>query len=171
MRFSIILWGMVQALRVTALLYPAFADRLKERNLIAQFRLQDNSAGRWVKLENGKVRSRKGIHESPGVSFVFKNKAIAGEFLTPPFDQLVRVDAAKNFKVSVEGSDELSVWFSRTLNRMQRIRWKGGTDVGNGEMRYTTAPTADQYSCMSKRARSYGSLRSTLMMKMRLPGR
>ena len=137
MRFSIILWGMVQALRVTALLYPAFADRLKERNLIAQFRLQDNSIGRWVKLENGKVRSRKGIHDKPGVSFVFKNKAIAGEFLTPPFDQLVRVDAAKNFKVSVEGSDELSVWFSRTLNRMQRIRWKSGTDVGNDEMRYT----------------------------------
>ncbi len=75
MRFSIILWGMVQALRVTALLYPKFADRLKERNLIAQFRLQDNSIGRWVKLENGKVRSRKGIHDNPGVSFVFRESS------------------------------------------------------------------------------------------------
>ena len=137
MRFSIILWGMVQALRLVALLYPAFRNRLKERNVIAQFKLQDNSEGRWVQTENGKVRSGKGIHEKPDFSVVFKNKAIAEEFLTPPFDQLVRVDAAKNFKLLVEGSDEQAVWFMTLLNRMQRVRWKSGTDMGDGVVRYT----------------------------------
>ena len=137
MRFSIILFGMVQALRLVARLYPKFRDRLKQRNLIAQFKLQDNSEGRWVQIENGKVRSRKGIHEKPDFSVIFKNKAIAEEFLTPPFDQLVRIDAAKNFKLLVEGSDELAVWFMTTLNEMQRVRWKGGTPVGNGVVRYT----------------------------------
>ena len=137
MRFSIILWGMVQALRLAGLLYPAFRNRLKERNVIAQFKLQDNSEGRWVQIENGKVRSAKGIHEEPGFSVVFKNKKIAEEFLTPPFDQLVRVDAAKNFKLLVEGSDEQAVWFMTLLNRMQRVRWKSGTDMGDGVVRYT----------------------------------
>ncbi|MCY3987123.1 MAG: molybdopterin-dependent oxidoreductase, partial [Gammaproteobacteria bacterium] len=137
MRFSIILWAMVQALRFTRLRYAEFRNRLKERNVIAQFKLLDNSAGRWVQIENGRIRSGKGIHENPDFAVIFKNRAIAEEFLTPPFDQLVRVDAAKNFKLTVEGSDEASVWFMITLNRMQSIRWKIGTDMGDGVTRYT----------------------------------
>lgn len=137
MRFSIILFGMVQALRLVARLYPEFATRLKERDLVAQFKLQDNSAGRWVQIDKGKVRSRKGLHEKPDFSIIFKNRAIAEEFLTPPFDQLVRIDAAKNFKLVVEGSDQAAVWFMTTLNKMQRVRWKSGTPVGNGVVRYT----------------------------------
>ncbi len=137
MKFSIILWGMVQALRVTARIYPAFADRLKEKNLTAQFKLQDKPKGRWVKLENGKISSKNGICENPDLSIIFKNQAIAEEFLTPPFDQLVRIDAAKNFKIVLEGSDALAVWFMATLTLMQTISWKSGTDVGDGVMRYT----------------------------------
>ena len=137
MRFSIILWAMVQVMRLTRLLYSEFRNRLKERNVIAQFKLQDNSEGRWVQFEDGRIRSGKGIHDNPDFSVIFKNKAIAEEFLTPPFDQLVRIDAAKNFKLMVEGSDEAAVWFMITLNRMQSIRWKIGTPVGNGVVRYT----------------------------------
>ena len=137
MRFSIILWAIPQAMRLTRLLYSEFRNRLKERNVTAQFKLQDNSEGRWVRIENGRIRSGKGLHDNPDFSVVFKNKAIAEEFLTPPFDQLVRIDAAKNFKLMVEGSDEASVWFMITLNLMQSIRWKIGTPVGNGVVRYT----------------------------------
>ena len=137
MRFSIILWAMVQAMRLTRLMYAEFRNRLKERNVTAQFRLQDNSQGRWVQIADGRIRSGSGIHDNPDFAVVFKNRAIAEEFLTPPFDQLVRIDAAKNFKLTVEGSDEASVWFMITLNRMQSIRWKIGTDMGDGVVRYT----------------------------------
>ncbi len=138
MNFSIILWGMVQALKATALIHSEFAARLKERDLTAQFKLQDNSKGRWVTLKNGKVSSGKGICENPDIAIIFKNQAIAEEFLTPPFDQLVRIDAAKNFKVGLEGSDELAVWFMATLARMESIMWKSGTDMGDGVVRYTS---------------------------------
>ena len=137
MRFSIILWAMVQAMRLTRLMYAEFRNRLKERNVTAQFRLQDNSQGRWVQIADGRIRSGSGIHDNPDFAVVFKNRAIAEEFLTPPFDQLVRIDAAKNFKLTVEGSDEASVWFMITLNRMQSIGWKIGTDIGEGVVRYT----------------------------------
>jgi molybdopterin guanine dinucleotide-containing S/N-oxide reductase-like protein len=138
MKFSVILFGMVQALRVTARIRPEFADRLKQKNFTAQFKLQDNSEGRWVKFENGKISSKKGICENPDLSIFFKTKAIAEEFLTPPFDQLVRIDAMKNFKIGADGSDELAVWLMSTLNIMQTIGWKSGTDVGDGVMRYTS---------------------------------
>ena len=138
MNFSILLFGMVQALRFTALTQPGFAARLRERDLTVQFRLKDSSAGRWLKIENGKILSRKGIHRNPDLSVVFHNKAVAEEFMTPPFDQLVRIDAAKNFKVGLKGPDELAVWFMSTLNRMQTVRWQSGTDMGDGVVRYTS---------------------------------
>ena len=124
MKLSIILWGMVQALRVTARVYPGFADRLKERNLTAQFKLQDNPEGRWIKLKHGRISSKKGIAENPDLAIVFKNRKIAEDFLTPPFDHLERIDAAKNVHLGMEGPDELTVWFMTTLNRMLWIRWR-----------------------------------------------
>ena len=60
MNLSMILWGMPQALRATALIFPEFAERLKERDLVAQFKLQDKPEGRWIKLENGKISTKSG---------------------------------------------------------------------------------------------------------------
>ncbi len=137
MKFSIILWGLVQALRVKARMHREFADRVKERNLTAQIKLKDNSEGRWIKFENGKIKSKKGIHEKPDLSIFFTNKAVAEELLTPPFDQLARIDAAKNFKMGVEGPEDLAVWFLSTVNFMRPVGWKSGTDMGNGMTRYT----------------------------------
>ena len=39
MKLSVLLWGIPQAMRAAALFYPNYAARLKERNVIAQFRL------------------------------------------------------------------------------------------------------------------------------------
>ncbi|MCB2109126.1 MAG: molybdopterin-dependent oxidoreductase [Rhodobacteraceae bacterium] len=136
MKFSVILWGLVQALRLTARIYPQYAARIKERNLVAQFKLQDNSAGRWIQFDNGKIKSRAGIHAKPDVTIFFHNAQVAAEFLTPPFDQLVRIDAAKNFKVGMSGPDELVVWFAAALTYMTTVGWKSGTPMPNGEVRY-----------------------------------
>jgi hypothetical protein len=115
MKFSVILWGIPQAMRTVAAIYPEFAERLKEKNLTAQFRVADKELGRWIKLENGKISSSSGIHENPDMTLIFKNEAIGASFLTPPFDQLERIDAAKNFKIGVEGPDDLAVWFMALL--------------------------------------------------------
>jgi trimethylamine-N-oxide reductase (cytochrome c) len=138
MKLSIILWGIPQAMRTCALVYPEFAERLKERDLIAQFKLADKpEKGRWIQLDNGKITTGKGVHESPDISIIFKNAKIAASFLTPPVDQLERIDAAKNFKIGVEGSDELAVWFMSVLAGMEPLTWKHGTDMGHGVTRYT----------------------------------
>lgn len=137
MKLSVILWGIPQAMRVAARVSAPYAERLKEHDLVVQFRVQDIMDGRWVKLDKGRIRSRAGIHPKPDVSVVFKNTAIAEDFLTPPFDQLERIDAAKNFKVMMEGSDELAVWFMGLLMSLESQTWKYGTDMGNGVTRYT----------------------------------
>ncbi len=138
MNLSVLLWGIPQAMRAAARLYPEYAARLKERNLVAQLRLRDRPEGRWIQLENGRIRSQKGLHARPDITIHFKNKAIAESFLTQPFDMLERIDAAKNFKVGLEGPDELAVWFMATLARLESVTWKAGTDVGHGVTRYTS---------------------------------
>ncbi len=138
MNLSVLLWGIPQAMRAAAKVYPEYAARLRERNLIAQFRLRDKPEGRWIQLDNGRVRTGKGLHDKPDVTLFFKNKAIAESFLTPPFDMLERIDAAKNFKIGLEGPEDLAVWFMQTLARLESVTWKSGTDMGNGVTRYTT---------------------------------
>ncbi|MEI6669269.1 MAG: molybdopterin-dependent oxidoreductase [Acidobacteriota bacterium] len=137
MNLSVLLWGIPQAMRVAARVYPEYAARLKEKNLVAQLRLRDKPEGRWITLDSGKVRSGNGIHTRPDLTIEFKNRAIAEEFLTPPFDLLKRIDAAKNFKVVLHGSDELAVWFLGTLAGMETATWTAGTDMGDGVTRYT----------------------------------
>ncbi len=137
MKLSVILWGIPQAMRTCAAVYPKFAACLKERDAIAQFQLRDEPRGRWIQLKNGKISTGNGIHHNPDFTIFFKNKKIAASFLTPPFDQLERIDAAKNFKITMAGPDELIVWFMHLVSSMESYTWKMGTDMGNGVTRYT----------------------------------
>ncbi len=137
MNLSVLLWGIPQAMRAMSKLYPAYAARLRQRNLVAQFRLRDVPEGRWIELRDGKIKSRTGLHAAPDLTIHFKNREIAEGFLTPPFDMLERIDAAKNFKIGFDGPDDLAVWFMQTLTRLETVTWKAGTDIGNGVTRYT----------------------------------
>jgi trimethylamine-N-oxide reductase (cytochrome c) len=137
MKLSVILWGIPQSMRVCAAVFSKFAERLKERDCIAQFQLKDKPRGRWVQIRRGKITSGSGIHENPDFTIFFKNAKIAASFLTPPFDQLERIDAAKNFKLTMSGPDELVVWFMHLLGSMESYTWTSGTDMGNGVTRYT----------------------------------
>ena len=47
MKFSLILYGLHWLLKITKWRYPAFRVRLKEKNLVAQIRINDESAGRY----------------------------------------------------------------------------------------------------------------------------
>jgi trimethylamine-N-oxide reductase (cytochrome c) len=138
MNLSVLLWGIPQAMRVAARMYPDYASRLRERNLVAQLRLRDRPRGRWIGLDHGRITTGRGIHHRPDITIDFKNRAIAESFLTPPFDLLERVDAAKNFKVVLHGPDALAVWFLRTLAMLESVTWKYGTDMGSGVVRYTS---------------------------------
>ena len=53
MKLSVILWGIPQSMRVCAAVFSKFAERLKERDCIAQFQLKDKPRGRWVQIRRG----------------------------------------------------------------------------------------------------------------------
>lgn len=133
-----ILFGLTQALRFSALRSPAMRSFMARRNCIAQIRLKDGSVGRYYVIDNGRISSQAGVHPKPDVAMVFRDLPTAFTFMVPPANQLDIVNAAKTFKVVVEGRDELVVWFMQLLNMILSAGVKYGTEMKDGSTRYTT---------------------------------
>ncbi|CAA7624987.1 molybdopterin-dependent oxidoreductase [Magnetospirillum sp. SS-4] len=138
MKFSMLLFGMAQALRLQALRYPDFANRLKEKNFTAQMKVADNSAGRWFTFKDGKVGSGRGIHAGPDMTISFISAELGASLLMPPIDQLAQIEAIKNFQLMMEGPDELTLWFTQTLMIMQQQGIEYGTKMPDGTTRYVS---------------------------------
>ncbi|MCC2096025.1 MAG: molybdopterin-dependent oxidoreductase, partial [Hyphomicrobiales bacterium] len=136
MKFSTILFGMVQAIRLASARHPAFRDRLKERNLIAQFLAKDEEMGRWVEIRDGKIKSGAGLHAKPDVTLGFKTAAIGAKLLTPPINWLQQINAQKDFVLTIEGSEDLSNWFAQTVMQSQTAGWTFGVPRPDGCTRY-----------------------------------
>ena len=134
-KFSTVLFGLAQALRFTARTKPDFAARLKERDLTAQILARDEQIGRWYKLSGGKLASGRGIHPKPDFTMSFKTAALGTKLLTPPIDWLEQINALKDFKLTMEGDEDLSNWFAQTVMMLQSVRWKLGTRLPDGTMR------------------------------------
>jgi trimethylamine-N-oxide reductase (cytochrome c) len=132
MRFSLILFGLHLVLKYTAWRYPAFRERLKERNLIGQIKVWDGSVGRYFIFRDGKITSRAGIHPEPDVCMGFKTAELAVNLLLPPINWLDQINALKDFKLKMDGDEDLSNWFAQTLTMTQNIGWTWGTDMPGG---------------------------------------
>ncbi|RXR28532.1 molybdopterin-dependent oxidoreductase [Sphingobium fluviale] len=137
MRLETVLFGAVQALRLTAWRFPEFRARLGEHNAIVQLKLADDSVGRYIEFRDGKILTRPVIHPAPDVVIFFKDRRIALKLLAPKQDFLFRIDAMKNFKMGMLGPDELTVWVNEIVSLGQSSWWKQGEDIGGGVTRFT----------------------------------
>jgi len=136
--FKTVMFGLAHALRHTAKKNKGFFRELSKHNCVAQIKLKDDSIGRYYTINNGKVRSSKGIHSNPDVSIVFKDIDVALTFMKPNPDFGEVVHAAKNFQALTMGDDKLVVWFMQLLNRIGTAGLKYGTKMPDGTTRYTT---------------------------------
>ena len=58
MNLSLLQWGIPPAMRAAARIYPEYAERLNERDLVAQIKMRDEpDVGRWIQLSGGKVKT------------------------------------------------------------------------------------------------------------------
>jgi molybdopterin guanine dinucleotide-containing S/N-oxide reductase-like protein len=136
MKFSAVLFGMAQSLKLASARFPEFRERLKERNLTAQFLAKDEEIGRWVEFRNGKIRTGSGLHANPDVTLGFKTAAIGAKLLTPPINWLEQINAQKDFVLTMDGPEDLSNWFAQTIMQSQTAGWKFGVPRPDGCMRY-----------------------------------
>ena len=130
-KFSVILWSLAQMLRYTARRHPAFAARLKERNLVAQIIARDEEVGRWYRLRNGELSSRpRHARRSPMSRLRFQERRRLGaDLLTPPINWLEQINAQKDFTLAIEGPRISPIGSRRRLMLMQTAGWKFGTKL------------------------------------------
>jgi len=76
MKFALLLYGMLLALRFTAWKHPAFAKRVGLRNFTAQIRTFDGSVGRYFTFRGGKILSASGIHAAPDICISIASAAL-----------------------------------------------------------------------------------------------
>ena len=136
MKFSLTLWGLAQLLRYAAWRYPVFRARLRERNLVAQIKARDEEIGRWYAIRNGRINSGAGMRADADVTLAFKNATLGAELLIPPINWLDQINAQKDFKLTVDGPEDLTNWFAQTIMMSQSVGLKIGTRLADGTMRY-----------------------------------
>ena len=127
--FSFILLNVKVILRLTSLLYPSFRHHLGEKNFTAQIRTKDNRVGRYFTFRDGRLISKRGIHPRPDMTISYYDAALGARLMTPWRSQLEQVSAMKNFKLWIEGPDELTSWFLETLSMMLTEGLEYGPDV------------------------------------------
>lgn len=137
-KFSVLLFGLLQALRFMARRHPSYARRLAEKNLTAQMRTADGAVERYFTFKDGKISSRRGLHPAPDITVTVANAALGMRLFSLHVDEIERVEAIKGFQLQADGPDDLVVWFTQTLNLIPTLEWKHGTDLGNGVKRYVT---------------------------------
>lgn len=132
------LYAVVQGLRLGAVYSREFADRLREKNFVAQIKVLDAGLARYIEFRGGKIRSKQCLHPSPDITIWFKTAKVAHKMLHPRQDYRFMIHGMKNFTIGMDGPDELTYWFMETLQRLVRLRWKYGQKVQGGLRRYTS---------------------------------
>ncbi|MCJ7596076.1 MAG: molybdopterin-dependent oxidoreductase [Desulfobacterales bacterium] len=137
-KLKIMLFGLLQLLKLRARKYPSFKNRLKEKNCIVQIKVKDDSVGRYYAFQDGKIISKGAIHPNPDIWMTYSDVTLACHLLTPWRDQLDQINAMKNFQVEIDGPDDLVKWFFETLSHMMSAGITYGIDVGNNTKRYVS---------------------------------
>jgi trimethylamine-N-oxide reductase (cytochrome c) len=137
-KFTLLLYGMLQMLRLKAWRYPSFARHLAEKNFTAQIKTFDHSVARYFTFRDGRIASRRGVHPAPEICISVASAGLGASLFVPWADQLQRVEAMKNFDFKAEGPDALVVWFTQTLLMMRSVGWEFGTAMPDGTRRFVT---------------------------------
>lgn len=131
------LFGLDKIINTATKIFPDFAASVKEKNMVVQIKLRDNSLGRNFTFKDGKVTSKNGLHTNPNVEVIFDTLMRARKTLVLNRNMLEMVSAAKNYQLQITGKNEESMWFMGILNKIFMLGLKAGVRMPNGEKRYT----------------------------------
>jgi hypothetical protein len=170
LKLTLILFGLSLLMKFQAWRHPAYRERLKEKNLTAQFIARDEEIGRWFRLTDGRITSGSGVLKDADVTVAFKNATLGAGLLTPPINWLDQINAQKEFALSVEGDDGLVNWFAQTVMMAQSAGTKFGTPMPDGSIRYCNMANGGPLFVYVRTARSSARRRSISTTATARPG-
>jgi len=136
--FRVMLYCVYLMMVIKGFFLISFRHRLHEKDYIAEIKIRGGKVGRTFILQGGRVSTGGKYKGKPDVSMVFTDSTTAIRLMVAPRDYLKQINAMKNFRVDVEGSDEYVIHFMQTLNMMSGLSKppEYGVSMGNGITRY-----------------------------------
>lgn len=110
MKFELLLFGLYQLLRVASLTNKAFKFHIKNAGVRIMFKTKDNSIGRLIIFDKGKIRTLKGANHAFDLALVFKD-AGAGFATLSSRKPDATFRAAARGDMHLEGMSAWAMWF------------------------------------------------------------
>src|SRR5260370_40281860 len=98
--------------------------------------------GRCYEIRDGRKKAGAGLRADADVTLGFKTAALGADLLIPPVNWLDQLNAQKDFKLTVDGPEDLSNWFAQTIMLSQSVSLTIATRRADGTMRYCNTPNA-----------------------------
>ena len=109
------LWVLAKGMQFKAWRSEAFRKKLAEQNFTLQIKTTSASTARYFIFSDGKVSSKKGVHDKADVALVWKDEAIGFATMTNK-DPKAMMDALTKGNLKLEGKADLALWFAGAVN-------------------------------------------------------
>ena len=110
MKFSLLLYALSKKLKSGSKKTGALQDKIKEKNFSIQIKTEDNKKARYFIFEDGKVLSKKGLHEKPLVSLVWSDSKVGFKTMVSGSGK-AQMKALTEGKLKLEGDAQLALQF------------------------------------------------------------
>ncbi len=114
MRFSLLLLGLLQALKVSVIINKSFKKHIRNTHVRILFKTRDNSQGRLIVFDRGKIKSRSGADHAFDVALVFKDGPTGFKVLSSQKNDAV-FNAAASGDMHLEGMSAWAIWFQESM--------------------------------------------------------
>lgn len=112
MKFNLLLFGLYQMLKVASFTNKAFKFHIKNAGVRIMFKTKDNSVGRLIIFDKGKIKSLKGANHAFDFALVFKNADAGFATLSNRKPDATFAAAAKG-DMHLEGMSAWAMWFEQ----------------------------------------------------------
>jgi hypothetical protein len=119
MKFRFLLWAMGLMMARASRNNPAFAQQLKDKDLVFQLQTLDGKIARHFIVRDQRVSSRSGSVEQPAFAIAFKDAKYGYDTLQASNKQLAFMQGIQDKHIQIKGNPALVVWFQDAMKYLK----------------------------------------------------
>ncbi|QKZ07434.1 MULTISPECIES: helicase [Pseudomonas] len=119
MKFRFLLWAMGLLMARASRRNPAFAQQLKDRDLVFQLQTLDGKVARHFIVKDMRITSKGGKVDAPAFAIAFKDAAFGYATLQAKNKQLAFMQGIQDKTIQIKGNPALVIWFQGIMKYLK----------------------------------------------------
>ena len=119
MTFRFLLWAMGLLMARASRNNPAFAQQLKDKDLVFQLQTLDGKVARHFTVKNQRVSSKAGPVAAPAFTIAFKDSAYGYATMQAKNKQLAFMQGIQDRHIQIKGNPALVMWFQGAMKYLK----------------------------------------------------